>query len=83
MCQILSCVLPTGETGYISLLFPENESFARTIWLLNSSPEAVQFAGSSFASLATKEEVKVTDEAEAGTVPIKVTAFVSWIGESV
>ena len=43
----------------------------------------MQFAGSSFASLATKEEVKVTDEAEAGTVHIKVTAFASWIWESV
>lgn len=41
--------------------FAKNKSFARAIWLLNSSPEAVQFAGSSFASLATKEKVKVTD----------------------
>lgn len=72
-----------GKLVKFPFFFPKNESFARTIWLLNSSPEAVQFAGSSFASLATKEEVKVTDEAEAGTVHIKVTAFASWIWESV
>lgn len=50
-----------GKLVNFFVVVVKNKSFAGTIWLLNSSPEAVQFAGSSFASLATKEKVKVTD----------------------
>ena len=59
----LLCAAYWGNVGFgfFFFFFVKNKSFARTIWLLNSSPEAVQFAGSSFVSLATKEKVKVTD----------------------
>lgn len=57
---IVSCILLCGG-NWLAPFLVRTKVFLRTIWLLISSPVAVQFAGSSFASLATKEKVKVTD----------------------
>lgn len=58
----LLCAAHWGKlVNFFFSFYVKNKSFARTIWPLNSFPGAVQFAGSSFVSLATKEKVKVTD----------------------